>query len=599
VGLVSLSTTLATNAIVEGRGGRAGLLLIGLGEAALARGGLKEALGDTPVGLVAGGHAADGAELAPLDLMGAEALVARLLPQVEAFAVCGEFAVRNPAHERAVAAIATAAGRPVTCSHELTARLDAPRRALTTLLNARLIPEIAALLDAVEAMLRREAIGAPVMVVAGDGSLLAAGTARQRPVETVLSGPAASIVGAAFLAGLDDALVADVGGTTTDVALLRSGRPRLSPEGAVVGGHATMVEAIEVHTSGLGGDSELRRGEDGGPALGPRRVVPLSLLASEWPEALALLERQAARPQPREHDGRFVLRRRAPAGPAGAGAARLWGLLADGPVLLEDVVDRHHLGLALRRLGGQGQVIEAGFTPSDAAHLLGSQSGWSVEAARLGALIQARLLFPGEAVGAEELARRVLRLAQRCSGELLVEAALAADGEPAAGLAAEPRRLLSRALAEPASTVLRLRLELGCPVVAVGGPANLFYPLPAQQLHTRLVVPPHHATCNAVGAVVGRVERRATVLVAATAEGGWRVHTAVGPRDVTELEQALAMAEDSARDAVLDAARAAGAAQAELRIDRKERSFVDPTGARRLLDIEIVAVAIGRPRVGR
>lgn len=600
VGLVSLSTTLATNAIVEGLGGRAGLLMVGLGEAVLARGGLKQALGEAPVGFIGGGHAADGSELAPLDLANAQALVARLTPEVEAFAVCGEFAVRNPAHERAVAAIAAAAGRPVTCSHELTARLDAPRRALTTLLNARLIPEIAALLDAVEAMLRREAIAAPVMVVAGDGSLLAAATARRRPVETILSGPAASIVGAAFLAGLDEALVADVGGTTTDVALLRRGRPRLSPQGAVVGGHATMVQAILAHTSGLGGDSELRQEEDGSPVLGPRRVVPLSLLASRHPEILPLLAHQSARPTPRAHDGRFVLRRRPPADSAtlGSGARRLWQLLEDGPVRLEDIVDRHHLGLPLRRLVGQGFVTEAGFTPSDAAHLLGLQSGWSVEAARLGALIQARLLFPAEAVQPEELARRVLALAERRSGELLVEAALAADGEPAPELAAEARKLLSRALAEPDGTVLGLKLQLGLPVVAVGGPARLFFPRAAGLLHAELVVPPHHATCNAVGAVVGRVERRAAVLVAATADGGWRVHLDQGPRDVAGLEQATALAEASARDMAAGAARAAGAALAETRVERHERSFVDAAGMQRLLDIEFVAVATGRPAAG-
>jgi N-methylhydantoinase A/oxoprolinase/acetone carboxylase beta subunit len=601
IGLVSLSTTLATNAIVEGRGGRAALILIGLDEAALARGGLKQALGDAPAGFVAGGHAADGTETGPLDLMGAEALIARLLPEVESFAVCAQFAVRNAAHERAVAEIARAAGRPVTCSHELTPRLDAPRRALTTLLNARLIPEIAALLDAVEAMLREERIEAPVMVVTGDGSLLAATAARLRPVETILSGPAASIVGAAFLAGLDEALVADVGGTTTDIAVLRDGRPRLSPAGAVVGGHATMVEAIEAHTAGVGGDSELRRAAEGGPMLGPRRVVPLSLLAHQYPDVVAVLAEQGARAPPRDHDGRFVLRRRAPADLArlGASARRLWELLAPGPATLAEVSERQHLGLALRRLGERGHVIESGFTPSDAAHLLGLQTGWSVGAARLGAVIQARLLFPDEVVEPEELARRVLALAELRTGELLIEAALAADGEPAAEILDGPgRRLIGRALTDPTGLLARLRVELAYPIVAVGGPAALFYPKPAQRLGTRLVVPPHHPTCNAVGAVVGRIERRATVLVAGSAESAWRVHLPDGPRDVAGLEAALALADAAAGGAALAAARAAGALRAELRLERKERAFADAAGARRVLDVEVVATAIGRPALG-
>lgn len=602
IGLVSLSTTLATNATVEGRGGRAALVLIGLDEAAIDRGGLRRGLGEARVGFVAGGHAADGSEAGPLDLMGAEALIARLAPEVEAFAICGQFAVRNPAHERAVAAIARAAGRPATCSHELTAKLDAPRRALTTLLNARLIPEIAALLDAVEAMLSDEGIVAPLMVVTGDGSLVAAAVARTQPVETLLSGPAASIVGAAFLAGLDDALVADVGGTTTDIALLRGGRPRLSPGGATVGGHATMVEAIEVHTAGLGGDSEVRLGPDGGLALGPRRLVPLCLLADGRSDILDVLARQSASAAPGRHAGRFVLRRRPPADPAtlGRSARRLWDLLEDGPVPLAEVIEAQALGPALARLGDGGFVVEAGFTPSDAAHVLGLQSGWAVEAARLGAMIHARILCPTEPIGAAELARRVLAEAGTRTGELLLEAALASDGEPAAEILGGPAGPLLRGAlnGRPAGTVA-VKVELAFPVVAVGGPAALFYPAPVAALGTRLVVPRHHATCNAVGAVVGRIERTARVLVTALGEGGWRVHLAEGPRDLAGLAAARELAEDEARRRAAAAAGDAGAERAEIRCERRERTFVDAAGDRRVLEVEIVASATGRPPTAR
>ncbi|HMR29958.1 MAG TPA: hydantoinase/oxoprolinase family protein [Geminicoccaceae bacterium] len=598
IGLVALSTTLATNAIVEGRGGRAALVLVGLDEATIDRGGLGRALGDAPVGFVAGGHAADGTESGPLDLAGAEALIARLAPEVEAFAVCGQFAVRNPAHELAVAAIARAVGRPATCSHELTARLDAPRRAVTTLLNARLIPEIAALLDAVEAMLAADGIDASLMVVTGDGSLVAADMARARPVETLLSGPAASIVGAAFLAGLDEALVADVGGTTTDIALLRRGRPRLSARGATVGGHATMVEAIEVHTAGLGGDSEVRQGPGGGLVLGPRRLMPLSLLADRRPDTLETLARQAAAAKPRPHDGRFVLRRRAPADPAALGrsARRLWDLLEDGPAPLAVILESHGLGRALARLGDAGIVLEAGFTPSDAAHVLGQQSGWSVAAARLGALICARQHHPSEPVDAAEMARRVLSAAGLRTGELLLRTALACDGEPAADILDGPARdILLQGLAGRPAEIASVRVALSCPVVAVGGPAPLFYPSAVAGLGTSLVLPPHHATCNAIGAVVGRIERTARTLVTALSDGGWRVHLPRGPRDLAELAAALELAEDAARRAAIAAAQDAGAPRAEVRCHRRERSFDDIAGERRVLEVEIVATATGRP----
>ena len=149
---------------------------------------------------------------------------------------------------------------------------------LTTLLNARLISMIDRLVAATEGFLKARGIAAPLMVVRGDGALVSAGFARARPIETILSGPAASLVGARHMTGLDNAVVSDIGGTTTDVAVLDNGRPRLDPEGATVGGFRTMVEAVAMRTFGLGGDSEVAL-QDGGLdprlLLGPRRLVPL------------------------------------------------------------------------------------------------------------------------------------------------------------------------------------------------------------------------------------------------------------------------------------------------------------------------------------
>ena len=121
------------------------------------------------------------------------------------------------------------------------------------------------------------------MIVRGDGTLVKAEVALEYPVETVLSGPAASVVGASFLSGLRDFVVADMGGTTTDVAVVADGRPVVRAEGAVIGGWRTMVQAIDVHTCGLGGDSEVsfdrerrlqRRPAPRGAAQPVRAAVP-------------------------------------------------------------------------------------------------------------------------------------------------------------------------------------------------------------------------------------------------------------------------------------------------------------------------------------
>jgi N-methylhydantoinase A/oxoprolinase/acetone carboxylase beta subunit len=116
---------------------------------------------------------------------------------VTGFAICAYFAVRNPEHEIAVRdLVRRETGLPVTCSHELSAKLNGPRRALTTVLNARLIAMIDRLVAATEGFLDGRGIHAPLMVVRGDGALISAAFARHRPIETILSGPAASLVGA-------------------------------------------------------------------------------------------------------------------------------------------------------------------------------------------------------------------------------------------------------------------------------------------------------------------------------------------------------------------------------------------------------------------
>src|SRR5690606_14535726 len=159
-----------------------------------------------------------------LDMAALEEALPELARTVSGFAVCAYFAVRNPAHELSVSeAIRQRTGLPVTASHELSAKLGGPRRALTTLLNARLISMIDRLVAATEGFLAARTVSCPLMVVRGDGALVSAAFARARPIETILSGPAASLVGARHMTGLENAVVSDIGGTTTDVAVLDHG----------------------------------------------------------------------------------------------------------------------------------------------------------------------------------------------------------------------------------------------------------------------------------------------------------------------------------------------------------------------------------------
>ncbi|QPC86506.1 hydantoinase/oxoprolinase family protein [Mesorhizobium sp. NBSH29] len=601
--LVSMSTTLATNALVEGQGGRVALVMIGFGEADLSRDGLRAALGTDPVIFCPGGHDVHG-NAATLDLSGLEAQLPALEASVSGFAVCSYFAVRNPAHEIATRdLIRQKTSLPVTTSHELSAKLGGPRRALTTLLNARLISMIDRLVAATEGFLAARGINAPLMVVRGDGALVSAAFARARPIETILSGPAASLVGARHMTGLDNAVVSDIGGTTTDVAVLDRGRPRLDPEGATVGGFRTMVEAVAMRTFGLGGDSEVALEEGGlqpGLRLGPRRLVPLSLAGQGHPGAvIEILERQLNAANPGRLDGRLALRTGVPdrlsAGLSPA-EAKLYEAIGGVPQPLDRLLTSNAQTATLDRLVSRGLVHIAGFTPSDAAHVLGRQANWNGQAARLGAQLFARKRDGrGQPIAAtpEVLSERVLLALTRLSAEVILETAFAEDGLD--GAATVAHALVQRAVdAHPG--IARLTVALDRPVVGLGASAPLHYAGLSALVGNACIVPEDTDVANALGAVVGQVRVAADARISQPVEGVFRVAVGENLRDFPNEPAALAHAETEVRALAAERALAAGTDAAEISVTSAFKTAV-VEGQRTLIEAELTATASGRPRI--
>lgn len=605
--LVSLSTTLATNAMVEGRRSPVCLLLLGYEPEALERAGLKQALGSDPVVFLEGGHTENGKEKRPLDLDAVHQAVLAYAPQVAAFAVSGFFSVRNPAHESAVRSLVRElTGLPVTCGHELTSHLDAPRRALTTLFNARLIPLLQQLILSVQAVLTEKGIKAPLMVVKGDGSLVEAQVALERPIETILSGPAASVVGASHLSGKDNVFVADMGGTTTDIALLREGYPVLNRSGARIGGWQTMVEAIAIHTIGLGGDSEVAGGAAERLLVGPQRVVPLSLLGHQYPQILDVLRNQLAQDATQPLTGQFVLRQYALAGSEerlSPPQLEVWEAVAQGPVPLARWARQHELRRAAVRLARRGQLIFSQFTPSDAAHVLGQQQAWSVEAARLGAELWLRRLNPTGSISNErvvDFCQQVIDQVVRQAGQALVEVALHEENiaVPEAG-SPLGRLLVDRALtATQNGATLGVQLTLGYPLVAVGAPVSTYYPTLASRLNTQLHIPPYAEVANAVGAAVGGIKHTLRVLITPLGKKKFRVHLPTGIQDFPDLEAAAAYATEQAGQLAIEHIRRSGAQDIRLQTQRQDRTAPSNSGEKVFLESEIRVTATGRPQPG-
>ena len=537
---VALSTTLATNASVEGKGQPVGVLLMGIDEADLAR------LTFRHTRVIPGRMSIEGEEQEPTDEAATRRAVASLAAEgVQAVAISGHAAVISPAHELAVARIVwETAEQPVVCGHELTRALNLYRRAETAALNARLLPLIEDLIRAVRRVLGEKGLGGvPLMVVCGDGTQLLDRYAERFPVETLLSGPAASVIGALTLAGRDDALVADMGGTTLDVAIVRNGRPVLSRDGAEVGRFRTCVEAMRIHTVGLGGDSEVKLARWPHVDIGPRRVTPLSVLAARYPDLIAALRSLAARDLPGRgaESAQFLALggRPAPADPTRQEAAVL-AALGDAPAAAVDVAARVGLPgpqfLNLDRLERLGAVSRAGLTPTDLFHVEGLFNGFSTEAAVAAFDLCAAVIY----VPADEM-RAAVWLALRCGiVDRLVAAAFEDDGRWRPG-DRSARFVVEQLFREDSESGFNLALAM--PIVPIGAPVVAVFPELADPCGTQVVIPPHAPVANAVGAIAGDVLLAEHVEIAPATDGAFQVRSRLETVRVFAFDEALDRAE--------------------------------------------------------
>ena len=610
VAIVSLSTTLATNALVEGRGGRVALVFIGFGEHDGERAGLAGAMAGDPVIRLAGGHNPQGDAIAPLDLVTLEREALAIAGSITGFAVTAQFATRNAEHEIAARdMLRSLTGLPVTCGHELSAKLNGPRRALTSVLNARLISLITGLIAAAEDIMARHGIDAPLMVVRGDGALMSAAMAKARPIETVLSGPAASLVGAAHLTGVDAAVVADIGGTTTDVAVIEHGVPHLDEQGATVGGHRTMVEAVAMTTVGLGGDSETVVSiNETTPTLliGPRRVVPISMIAVDHPELVhRVLDQQLLQDVAGQHDARFVLPitdAGASAGGLDAGEMHVLERARAGVIPVGQLIRGHADVARLNRLVSRGLLMLAGFTPTDAAHVTGEHSAFDAVAAEKAARVMARKrTLLGKPVSEDGLAfsRWVISSLRRRSAEVVLDAGLHIDRFEGKRLSAHP--LLAASL-DGRRGVVEVSARLTMPLVGLGASAPLHYPAVAALLRAEGIIPEHADVANAIGAVVGRVRVHSDVYVSQPARGTFRVHHGgahgAGHNDRATLDEALADATAQATREALRLAAEAGTDDPHASVTRVI-NVATVEGEELFIDATITATAAGRPRLAR
>ncbi len=477
---LSVSTTLATNAIVEGRGARVGLFVFGY-------------VRHFKLPIVAniflkGGHKITGEEDEPLDIEGLVDSIKGLENEVDSYAVCGAMSIKNSTHEIvAEKAISMLDPKPVFCSHQVSDHPGMRARAATACLHARLMPLMTGFLSSIRESMDKTGLDCPVTIICGNGKGASLDTAIQRAAITMASGPAAT---ARFGCTGEEptALVVDVGGTTTDVCMIRDGQPVLSDEGCLIGQWQTHVEAIDMYTAGGGGDSHIICGGDtSGSAvkLETSRVQPLAMTAdlpdpADWlgcglRNALVLpidgIDRELIE---RDEILRFLQQH----GPANS------EILAQETSLSGVILEKQ-----LERLVYRQQVKMAGFTPTDALHVLGQLDIGDRQLAEAGAMVLAAALN----MEVTDFCQQVITETEKTIETIVLDYL---------GEKIWQNKQAAPFLNKRENELFSVQFAVKIPIIGIGAAARCFLPGVAKRLQTTVSFPDHYEVGNAIGAAL-------------------------------------------------------------------------------------------------
>ncbi|WP_292470960.1 hydantoinase/oxoprolinase family protein [Methanolobus sp.] len=582
VKVVSVSTTLSTNSILEGTGSPVAMILIGNYD-------IKQELPTKYFLQVSGGHDHNGIETDVLDIESIKVFALSVKDKVSAFAISSYFSVRNHDHElRAKELIMELTGCPVVCSYELSQDLGAFERAVTAFLNAQLIPVTERFMKTVEAEIKSRGIDAKIFMLKCDGSVIGIQSALKKPIESIFSGPAGSLVGASFLAKKETCAVIDVGGTSTDISVIYDGVPEMSDSGAIVGGWKTRVKAIRMETSAMGGDSHIWvKGKD--ISIGPRRVIPLCRAAVLYPDFLEQLKTNPIPPKIRlginYQPTKFYLRTDYETLEASDEENEILAAVKKHPTSTTEIFNRikkYPSSKVLDSLIQKRLLQPIGFTLTDALHVLGEYTERNVEAANIGA----ELLGSLTDMDKYEFASHVKKeFAKNMACDLISFFLEGVDKK-------EIRKIFD--IQSPA------KFKVEVPVVLIGGPVAAFVDDIQEILDAEIILPEYSSVGNAAGALAAKGIRRFEVLIrpASMAAPDWEflVFSEHGKSNFYEYQEALDYAITMGETTVLNYMKDAGLDSNHIKIDVKKEEIV-PLGWKTPMETKLVVLGVGNRNV--
>lgn len=521
---VSLSTTLATNACVEGKGGRAKLILFGANEEYVFRVGANNGdFSKNDLYCIETDTTYDGEVKKIPNWEKLEEKLKEECTDTEAVAVAEIFSRQTGAvlERETKKRVEKVLKVPVVCGYELFDDLDFIKRGVSALLNARLVPLIDRFLKAVDSALKDKKLELSPVIVRSDGTLMSREFAKYRPIETLLCGPVASAMGACELAKTnEDAVIVDMGGTTTDVAFIRNGVPARAKGGIQIGEWKTFVKGLYVETFGLGGDTAIHYKEET-PYLEDGRVIPICILASKYPyitEELKELDESEIKYTRWLHEY-FILQKQV-TGREGYNKKELaiCKALEKGPIstkALAQAIDVPVYDLDTSVLEKDGVVMRCGLTPTDIMHIKGDYVAYDVNASKYAAAFVAR------SVGMEFLEfidwvyKEVKHRMYTCLAKIALKrqfASLVKEGiDKQLELIIEKN--WQRACGSDEFVEVSFPFQIPGVFIGVGGPIGIFLPDVAKAFGSYAVIPEHAEVANAVGAVISAISFEVLVKV--------------------------------------------------------------------------------------
>ncbi len=597
--LVGISSTLATNSVAEGKARKVGLLLIGYDKDLVESYGLIEKLSTREIEFFDGGHTAQGGEASPLDEEGIKQWMKKNKDEVDAIAISSYFSPLNSDHEeKAFSIVQESSDLPVVMAHQLSTKLDSIKRAATASINASLVAVMQDFIQAVQNSLKDMGIEAPLMIVRGDGTLMPYTEAVNKPVETVLSGPAASAIGGRFLSNNGSSLVIDVGSTTTDMALVKDSRVVISEEGAKVGETETAVKAARIRTISVGCDSRIAYDDKKNLVIGPDRVRALSQMAMHHEHVASEVQNL--------NKGSFIKQN--------PFDTEYWYLhksleeevfktlsdkqkrvieLVQKPIRLSELMEKmevfHPDHLEVGGFIQQGKLECASLNPSDLLHVERAMDLWDRETAKAATDYYCNIYKTNRKDLIESVFNKVVDMIVEEIILFLACQNINPSRMPGS-IDGEWGKWMLHEILYSDNNFLSINADSRYPIIGTGAPARHFLKKAAKLVNTKFVLPEYADVANAVGAVSGSVTeiREAIVFIQESNEQYTYVVKFEGKhKNFEEYQDACDYAEEKSKQLAKNAALNAGATDPFVEVERKKEGSLTRYAAR----------AIGNPKL--